>query len=83
MLVALLILRSAWQLLRKSVHILLEGTPDDMDVQSLRTELVARIPQVQDVHHVHAWSLKPGHALLTMHVEVARGGPTPGRCLRP
>jgi cobalt-zinc-cadmium efflux system protein len=69
-LVALLILRSAWLLVRKSAHILLEGTPDWLDVDELKTELVAAIPAVQDVHHVHAWMLTSERPLLTMHARV-------------
>ena len=71
-LVALLILRSTSQLLRRSTHILLEGTPDELDIRTLREELVATVPGVRDIHHVHVWSLKPGHTLLTMHVDVPR-----------
>jgi cobalt-zinc-cadmium efflux system protein len=72
-LVALLILRSAWLLVRKSAHILLEGTPDWLDVDALKAELVAAIPAVQDVHHVHAWMLTSERPLLTMHARIQDG----------
>src|SRR5512132_3323871 len=65
-LVALLILRSAWLLVRKSAHIRLEGAPDWLDVDELKEGLVAAIPAVQDVHHVHAWMLTGERPLLTM-----------------
>jgi len=69
-LVALLILRSAVQVLRQSMHILLEGTPEDFDLLALQAGLTESIPQVSAIHHVHVWSLTPEHPLLTMHVEV-------------
>ena len=69
--VALLILRSAWFVVRKSTHILLEGTPDDVDITELRETLVASVPDVRDVHHVHVWSLTPARPLLTMHASIA------------
>lgn len=69
-LVALLILRSAWFVVKQSVHILLEGTPEDVDVALLRRTIREQIPQVEDVHHVHVWSLTPERPLLTMHVSV-------------
>jgi cobalt-zinc-cadmium efflux system protein len=72
-LVALLILRSAWLLVRKSAHILLEGTPDWLDVDELKAGLVAAIPAVQDVHHVHAWMLTSERPLLTMHARIQDG----------
>ena len=68
--VALLILRSAWMVVKESTHILLEGTPQDIDVERLQTAIVEAIPSVRDVHHVHVWSLTPEHPLLTLHVNV-------------
>ena len=69
--VAVLVLRSAWSLLRHSGHILLEGTPDWLDVEKLRSELAAAVPGVEDVHHVHVWSMTSERPLLTMHALVA------------
>lgn len=72
-LVALLILRSAWYVVKQSAHILLEGTPEDVDVELLRRTITESIDEVVDVHHVHVWSLTPGHPLLSMHVSVVNG----------
>ncbi len=71
LLVALLILRSAWFVVRHSAHILLEGTPEDVDVELLRSTLTEAVPAVQDIHHIHVWSLTPEWPMLTMHVTVA------------
>jgi cobalt-zinc-cadmium efflux system protein len=71
--VALLILRSAWYVVKQSAHILLEGTPEDVDVALLRRTITESIDEVVDVHHVHVWSLTPGHPLLSMHVSVVSG----------
>ena len=68
--VALLILRSAWMVVKESTHILLEGTPQDIDVEILQKAIVEAVPRVCDVHHVHVWSLTPEHPLLTLHVSV-------------
>jgi cobalt-zinc-cadmium efflux system protein len=73
-LVALLILRSSWSIIRKSGHILLEGTPEWLDVESLRDDLVAAVPGVEDVHHVHVWSLTTEHPLITLHAVLGPGG---------
>ena len=69
-LVALLILRSAWLLMRRSGHILLEGTPKEIDVAELSRAVTAAVPDVEDVHHVHAWSLTPDQPLVTLHAHV-------------
>jgi len=70
LLVGLLVLRSAWLIVRESAHILLEGTPAEIDPQGLRQALMEDIPALQDVHHVHAWSLTPERPLLTLHAQV-------------
>ena len=66
--VALLILRSAWYLVKRSAHILLEGAPEWLDQDSMQNRLVERIPAINSIHHVHVWGLTPQHLMLTMHV---------------
>ncbi len=67
-LVAFLLLRSGWHLVKRSVHILLEGVPDWLDLKDLQKKIVSAVPEVTEVHHVHAWGLTPQHPMLTMHV---------------
>jgi cobalt-zinc-cadmium efflux system protein len=69
-LVALLILRSAWTLVGRSWHVLMEGTPEGLDVNRLRRELTDAVPGVEDVHHVHAWCLTPERPLITFHASL-------------
>jgi cobalt-zinc-cadmium efflux system protein len=80
-LVAVLILRSAWSLLRKSTRILMEETPDSVDPDALRQTLLALVPGVRDVHDVHCWSLTSGQTMLTLHVGLAAEA-DPARVLR-
>lgn len=68
--VALLILRSAWQLVQRSAHILLEGAPEWLDIPSMKKEIAAQVPAVRDIHHVHVWGLTPQHLMVTMHVSL-------------
>lgn len=69
-LVALIILRSAFALVRRSAHILLEGTPEHLDTDLIRDKLIAYHPEVKGIHHLHVWSLTAEKPLLTMHVEI-------------
>ncbi|MGB8273649.1 MAG: molybdate ABC transporter substrate-binding protein [Alphaproteobacteria bacterium] len=71
--ISLLILRSAWTLVKDATHILLEGTPENLDTQTLRTELARAVPAVRDIHHVHAWSLTTGSPLVTLHASLSDG----------
>jgi cobalt-zinc-cadmium efflux system protein len=67
-LVAALLLRSGWQLVKRSAHILLEGVPDWLNMKELQEKIVAAVPEIVEVHHVHAWGLTPQHPMLTMHI---------------
>ncbi len=71
-LVAALILGSAWKVVRQSAHILLEGTPEHVDVEAIRTALAEQVSAVREVHHVHVWSLTHTRPLLTLHVLIDR-----------
>lgn len=73
LLVCTLIVRSAWSLVRRSTHILMEGAPDGLDVDELRRTLEQRIPAIRDVHHVHLWLVGPHEPLMTMHASVLAG----------
>lgn len=66
--VAFLILRSAWVLVKRSAHVLLEGAPEWLDVEEMQRRIVANITGVQGIHHVHVWGLTPQQLMLTMHV---------------
>jgi cobalt-zinc-cadmium efflux system protein len=69
-LLCFLIVRSAWLLVRRATHILLEGAPEWLDIHELEHGLEEAIPAIKDVHHVHCWSLSPRETLLTCHVTV-------------
>ena len=67
--VSALILASAWSLLRRSAHILLEGTPEDIEPM-LVAETVQRESGVRNVHHVHVWQLAGGRRMATLHAQL-------------
>ena len=73
LLVAILILKSAAQIVKSSAHILLEGAPPNLDLIALRADLPAALPAVAEVHHVHAWLLTEEQPLVTLHVRCAPG----------
>jgi len=75
--VALIILRSAWQVVAESGHILLEGAPAGMDTRTIAADLVAAVPGIVDVHHVHAWSISERRPMITLHARLAGDGRAP------
>lgn len=65
-LVALLILKSAWGLIKDSAHILLEGAPAGIDRRLIREDLLAEIPDLLELRHIHAWSITNDRPMMTM-----------------
>lgn len=72
-LLSLLILRAAWALLRNAVHILMEGTPSNLDLPAIRVDLMQSVPGVTDVAHFHVWSITSGYAAATLEVTLGEG----------
>ncbi len=69
--VAILILKSAWVLVKRSAHVLLEGAPEWLDIDIMREQLIENIPEVESIHHCHVWGITPQDLMLTMHVCVS------------
>ena len=73
LLVSLLILNSAWRLLRRSSHILLEGVPEGMNTGDVEAALRDADASIRDVHHLHVWQLASGSRMATLHAELHDG----------
>ena len=67
--IACILGRAAWRVLRDAAHILLEGVPKSLDMRAMR-ECLATVPGVVEVHHLHAWSLTAERPLVTLHARV-------------
>ncbi|GAA3754173.1 cobalt-zinc-cadmium efflux system protein [Spinactinospora alkalitolerans] len=70
--IAVFIVPRAWNLLREAVHVLLEATPRDVDLEEVRRHLLAQ-PGVLDVHDLHAWTITSGVPVMSAHVVVDEG----------
>jgi cobalt-zinc-cadmium efflux system protein len=70
--VAGLMLRSGWRLLRDANRVLLEGAPEGIDPQAIGRAL-ARAPGVVEVHDLHVWEVTSGFPALAAHVLVRPG----------
>jgi cobalt-zinc-cadmium efflux system protein len=58
---------ASWNILRNSLHILLQGTPEDLDLETAM-QAIRDVDGVTDIHHVHAWSLTSGRNVFSGHV---------------
>ena len=66
--VVLLMVRAAWILLTRSGRVLLEGTPEGIDLDQVRQRLLAADSHVIDVHDLHAWVLTSDHPAMSAHI---------------
>jgi cobalt-zinc-cadmium efflux system protein len=70
--IAALIVWSAWGILRDSTAILMEATPSGIDARAVGRS-IAEMPGVTNVHDLHVWTITSGFDALSAHVLVGRG----------
>jgi cobalt-zinc-cadmium efflux system protein len=70
--IALFVVPRTWALLREAIHILLEGTPREVDLEELRTAMES-VPGVKAVHDLHVWTLTSGVHALSAHALLCEG----------
>ena len=67
LLIAAVIVIGTWALLRDSVDLVLDAAPRGLDVEAVRTWLLAR-PGVTEVHDLHVWAMSTTETAMTAHV---------------
>jgi cobalt-zinc-cadmium efflux system protein len=65
--ISLIILFSAWNILREGARVLLEATPKDINVMEM-IHTLKQIQGVRDVHDVHVWSITPDLRAMNGHI---------------
>lgn len=60
---------ASWGILRDSIHLLMEGTPDGVSLPEV-TQALEDLDGVADAHHVHAWALTSGKHVFSGHLRV-------------
>jgi cobalt-zinc-cadmium efflux system protein len=71
--ISLLVLWSAWHLIREAVDILMEAAPRHLDVDDILAAL-SELAAVRSVHDLHVWSVGHGQVALSCHVVVPSDG---------
>ena len=69
MVICALILTSSINLLRESLHVILEGVPTHVNLRDVGAAL-ARVPSVVSVHDLHIWTMGNGQPALSAHVVI-------------
>jgi cobalt-zinc-cadmium efflux system protein len=70
MIIAGMILYSSYGIVRETLHILLEGTPKDLQLHEIRASMQS-VGGVLNVHDLHVWSLGSSSHALATHVTIA------------
>ena len=65
--IALLIVLGSWRLVAQVIHVLLEGSPDRIDMYRLCSEM-EEVEGVTIIHDVHCTTITSGYEALTAHV---------------
>ena len=72
-LVALLLFRSSWSLMKESGHLLLEGVPGNLDRDGVAADIAKNVAGVREIHHMHVWSLDGAKNMATLHACLDEG----------
>lgn len=67
--VSILVLRSGYLVTKSSVHVLMEGTPDNIEIEKVADEIL-KTDGVQAIHDLHIWTITSGLNALTCHAVV-------------
>jgi cobalt-zinc-cadmium efflux system protein len=65
----LILFWASWDIIRSALRILLESTPEDLDMGAA-IETLSGLAGVEDVHHAHAWSLMSGRNVFSAHLRI-------------
>lgn len=68
--ITVIILKSAIPLTSATAKVLLQATPENIDLQEVREDIQA-LPGVVSCHHVHIWQLSDTKVVASMHIKVA------------
>ena len=64
------ILRAAYEIIRKTVNILMEATPEWINIHKIKRE-IEKIKDVENLHHVHIWQTDDRNINFEGHVDVS------------
>jgi cobalt-zinc-cadmium efflux system protein len=67
MLICIFLFVGSWRLLRSSLHILFEGTPEGISLSEV-VRAIMEIDGVRNVHDLHIWSICSGYPALSVHI---------------
>jgi len=70
-LIAMYLLYSSLGILKSSLKIIMQFTPDDVNVDEM-TKTISKIPGIKNIHHVHLWQIDEHELMLEAHVDMEK-----------
>ena len=70
-LISIYVLYNVYKNLKKSLLIILQGIPEDVDMDEIRQKLKS-IGEITDLHDCHVWSMDGNYNILTLHLQLDR-----------
>jgi len=70
-LIALYLLYTGWVILKSSIKIIMQFTPDDLDVDEM-INVISKISGIKNIHHVHIWQIDEHELMLEAHVDMKK-----------
>ncbi len=71
LIIILAIFGSAWSLLKDSLILSLDGVPNNIDLNSVKSEILKN-KEVKDIHHIHIWGISTSLNAMTAHLVIAK-----------
>ena len=68
-LLGIYILKESYKILLQAIHVLMEGAPEDVSLEAVK-EAVESIPKVNDLHHIHLWTVGENDIHLEAHINI-------------
>jgi cobalt-zinc-cadmium efflux system protein len=70
LIISIVIIIQAYKILRESVDILMQSTPENLNLDEIKI-LLEKHPMIKNIHHVHCWRLQDHDILFEVHIETS------------
>ena len=67
--IGLVIIKATWGIIKETVEILMQASPENLDLQVIKTEL-EKHPEISNIHHIHAWRLSDNIIHFQCHADL-------------
>jgi cobalt-zinc-cadmium efflux system protein len=71
LIISIVIIFQAYKILRESVDILMQSTPENINLDEIKIFL-EKHPMIRNIHHVHCWQLQDQDILFEAHIETSK-----------